>query len=450
MHMLKEAKNVLNVLLQNGYQAYFVGGYVRDTCAGRPVQDIDIATSAKPEEVMRLFPRTVPTGLAHGTVTVIMSHHVYEVTTFRIESDYEQYRRPQEVRFVEDLILDLERRDFTMNAMAMDREGRLIDPFDGMKDLERGILRCVGDPRERFSEDGLRMLRCVRFAAEYGLEIDPLTWEALIQQREIMIHIAMERVRIEWERMVAGNDPGRAFQMLFESGLLRYLKKPLPLPAIHWSGHDMPPILKRIGELSDSHARWALFMMIQQVTATVARQTLDRLTFAKSATQEIVAVIACHERLEQSYMKTEHTLYNSIMEDRSARWAAWSRHFKYAVVRTGEAAVQCWLAIAALCQKYSSECPICMGTADESKAEYWATFLTNGNKWLSEMPVARLTELHVRGMDIAQAVGKRPGPWLGEVLDRLLLDVAYGGLINEYSQLIEQAIKYDKEWNQNE
>ncbi|MEC0064418.1 CCA tRNA nucleotidyltransferase, partial [Paenibacillus thiaminolyticus] len=222
-----ESKQVMRQLLDMGHEAYIVGGSVRDRLLGRPIGDIDIATSALPEQVMALFRRVVPTGLAHGTVTVVMDHYTYEVTTFRKESAYEDHRRPEEVEFIDDLEEDLRRRDFTINAMALDIEGRLRDPFGGRADLERGLIRCVGDPETRFREDALRMLRGVRFASLLGGRIAKSTWRALLRQRETLRYVAMERVRDELWKLTAGANPARGWAMLARSGLLRYAKEPL-------------------------------------------------------------------------------------------------------------------------------------------------------------------------------------------------------------------------------
>ncbi|MEC0245781.1 CCA tRNA nucleotidyltransferase, partial [Paenibacillus chitinolyticus] len=205
--MIEEGRRVLERLRSRQHEAYFVGGFVRDFVLERPVKDVDIATSAKPEEVMEAFSKTVPTGLQHGTVTVLTGAYSFEVTTFRKETEYEGFRRPAEVEYITDLEEDLKRRDFTMNAMAMDAEGNLIDPFGGRSDMDRGVLRCVGEAAERFGEDALRMLRCIRFAAEYGLVIEEATWLALLRQAPLLRHIAMERVRAELQRMVGGADP---------------------------------------------------------------------------------------------------------------------------------------------------------------------------------------------------------------------------------------------------
>lgn len=477
--MLQEAKSVLDVLTNNGYQAYFVGGWVRDRVAGREGKDIDIATSATPEEVVRLFPRTAPTGLQHGTVTVICAKHTFEVTTFRTESQYERFRRPKEVRFVDDLREDLQRRDFTMNAMAMDREERLIDPFGGQQDLRDGVLRCVGDPRERFAEDALRMLRCIRFAAEYGLTVEPRTWQALLAEREKLAHIAMERVRSEWERMIAGSDPGRALRLLFDSGLLGALKAPLGLPCARWSAADMPPGLSRIGEVADPAARWALLLLAQGASADAARAALSRLTFARAAAADIVAVVACDARLRAALRElaaaqlaggadraAEHAGAPSAA---SAALGALARSVKRAALRCGGAAVRRWLAIAPLLppavpaqpgrdappSDADDGAPEAAGAASgagaaDTERRLYALLLRYGAAWLAEMPAERLSQLAVDGRDVARAVGRAPGPWLGRLLDRLLVDVACGDIANDKDRLLERAHQYDRKWNEHE
>ena len=157
---------ILNILHENGHEAYAVGGCVRDALLGREPEDWDITTSAQPEQVKELFTRTIDTGLQHGTVTVMLQSEGFEITTYRIDGVYEDGRHPKEVQFTSDLIEDLNRRDFTINAMAYSKEDGIVDAFDGVGDLKRGVIKCVGDARERFSEDALRMLRAVRFAGQ--------------------------------------------------------------------------------------------------------------------------------------------------------------------------------------------------------------------------------------------------------------------------------------------
>ena len=198
----KLAKQCLFTLQDAGFQSYAVGGCVRDALLGRPIHDIDIATDARPGQVMALFPHVIPTGLAHGTVTVLLEGEPFEVTTFRSESGYSDGRHPDAVCFETDIVADLSRRDFTINAMALDLDGNLIDPFGGQVDLERRLLRCVGEPERRFAEDSLRILRAVRFAAQLGFELEAKTLEAMITLRAGLQLVSAERVREELAKIL--------------------------------------------------------------------------------------------------------------------------------------------------------------------------------------------------------------------------------------------------------
>ena len=179
MQIPAHVEQIIHTLNSHGYEAFAVGGCVRDSILGRSPDDWDITTSAKPEQVKALFHRTVDTGLQHGTVTVLMEKEGYEVTTYRVDGEYEDGRHPKEVTFTATLEEDLKRRDFTINAMAYNEERGLVDEFDGVGDLKRGIIRCVGEARERFQEDALRMLRAGRFAAQLGYTIEEETEAAM-------------------------------------------------------------------------------------------------------------------------------------------------------------------------------------------------------------------------------------------------------------------------------
>lgn len=163
-----DVRQIIERLERRGHEAYAVGGCVRDTILSRIPGDWDITTSAKPEQVKEIFPKTIDTGIQHGTVTVMMRHVGYEVTTYRIDGEYADNRHPDQVEFTNSLSLDLERRDFTINAMAYNDEDGLVDYYEGLEDLNRGIIRCVGNPQQRFEEDALRMLRAVRFSGQLG------------------------------------------------------------------------------------------------------------------------------------------------------------------------------------------------------------------------------------------------------------------------------------------
>lgn len=214
MDISGKARKVLQILVENGHEAHLVGGCVRDGLLGRPVHDWDVTTSARPEQVMEIFPKTVPTGLAHGTVTVILEGQHFEVTTYRADGNYLDSRHPEAVEFVTDLAGDLARRDFTINAMAMDLDGRLTDLYGGQDDLRAGLLRCVGDPAQRFQEDALRMLRCVRFSAQLGFEVETATWQAVEKLGHLCENLSVERVQAELARTLLSARPQLVGQMM--------------------------------------------------------------------------------------------------------------------------------------------------------------------------------------------------------------------------------------------
>jgi tRNA nucleotidyltransferase (CCA-adding enzyme) len=224
----EEAFTISRVLAGAGHHAWLVGGSVRDLIRlwhghahGTLPSDFDLCTDAKPDVVRQLFRRVIPTGIAHGTVTVVLGRRHFEVTTLRGERGYSDGRRPDEVFFVEDLRQDLARRDFTVNAIAFDLEHpAVIDPFNGRGDLERGVLRAVGDPLQRFSEDGLRVLRCARFTSTLGLEVEEATRAAMRPSLASFAKVAGERVREEWLKALASPAPSRAFGLLRSEGLL--------------------------------------------------------------------------------------------------------------------------------------------------------------------------------------------------------------------------------------
>ncbi|MFC0214822.1 CCA tRNA nucleotidyltransferase [Paenibacillus chartarius] len=450
--MERGAHAVLRTLTGAGYEAVLVGGCVRDRWLGLPVKDMDIATSALPEQVMSLFAHTVPTGLQHGTVTVIPERGgpAFEVTTFRTEGDYADYRRPETVEFVTSLDADLQRRDFTMNAMAEYADGRLYDPYGGRDDLGRGVLRCVGEARERFGEDALRMLRCVRFAAAYGLEIEAGTWAALQEQAPLLRHVAMERCRAELERMVEGRAPVRSLQLLAESGLWRHFKvptgvdwgrgselaggsagsgapneqhrpdepgkdvrPPVPAAAIRSAGHEADAgargLEARWTKLEEPETKWALLWTLLGVDSDASLQAMQALVFAKRRMEAVGAVLAC-----------DATLAQQAAADAESVRAAWVR----AALRYGVQALRRWLALRAAA-----------APPDGPQREA----LHSGAVWLAALPAATLQELAVGGADVQAALGERGGPWLGELLHKLLVRVALGELRNEREPLLTEA-----------
>lgn len=213
-----DVRSILHTLTMRGHEAYAVGGCVRDSIMGKTPGDYDITTSAKPEEVKAIFPHTVDTGLKHGTVTVLFHHVGYEVTTYRIDGEYADGRHPDSVTFTGNLSDDLSRRDFTINAMAYNEADGLVDLYGGLADLEKGIIRCVGEPSKRFSEDALRMMRAVRFAAQLDFQIDDATDDAISALAPTLSRVSAERIRVELMKLLLSEHPERLLH-LYETGL---------------------------------------------------------------------------------------------------------------------------------------------------------------------------------------------------------------------------------------
>jgi tRNA nucleotidyltransferase (CCA-adding enzyme) len=216
----KDVVGVVERLTEAGHRAFLVGGCVRDLMREQEPKDFDLATSARPDEVKKVFPKVIPTGIEHGTVTVVVKGRHLEITTFRSESDYVDGRRPQKVEFHTDIEADLARRDFTINAMAYDpAKDELVDPFGGQGDLQQKIIRCVRSALERFGEDGLRALRAVRFATVLEFEIEKATFDAIAPTIPVFKKVATERVNTEFQKILMHPTPARGLQLLSDSGL---------------------------------------------------------------------------------------------------------------------------------------------------------------------------------------------------------------------------------------
>ncbi|TWT01042.1 CCA tRNA nucleotidyltransferase [Planomicrobium sp. CPCC 101079] len=220
---MKTAVQVIRTLEEAGYEAYMVGGAVRDFLLGKQPDDWDVATNATPSKVKELFKRTVDTGIQHGTVLVLLDGDGIEVTTYRTDGLYSDKRRPDSVEFVQSLEEDLKRRDFTINAMAMAEDLHIIDPFGGKKDLEKRIIKAVGNPESRFQEDALRMLRAVRFSGQLDFEIDGATLASIRKQSHLIQSIAVERIKSEIDKIFVNNNTARSMEYLIDSGLTAFL-----------------------------------------------------------------------------------------------------------------------------------------------------------------------------------------------------------------------------------
>ena len=252
MNIPEPARKIIDRLNEHGYEAYVVGGCVRDMILKREPGDWDITTSARPEQVKALFTRTLDTGIQHGTVTIMVGKEGYEVTTFRVDGDYTDGRHPDTVTFTPSLEEDLKRRDFTINAMAYNHNTGLVDIFGGREDIERKVIRCVGNPTERFTEDALRILRAIRFSAQLGFEIEDATRQAITEIAPNLIHVSKERIQVELTKLLLSDRP-EAMKLVYETGISPYVSE-----TFHKMGEmigDMPVTVPAKKAL-----RWALFL----------------------------------------------------------------------------------------------------------------------------------------------------------------------------------------------
>ncbi|MGM1046128.1 MAG: CCA tRNA nucleotidyltransferase [Bacillota bacterium] len=406
--MAAGSAKVIRTLNDHGYEAYWVGGCVRDEYMGRKVSDMDITTSALPEMTSALFPRVVPTGIKHGTVTVIEKGQSFEVTTYRIEGGYEDHRRPTQVFFVSEVEEDLRRRDFTMNAMALGIDGIWVDPFGGRKDIDLRIIRCVGDARVRFREDALRMIRCIRFASVFGFSIAKDTWKGILADRETLSWIAMERIRSELDKMMSGPNPLRGLELIKQSGLYASMKVPFP-----FEKHD-PKIIGAIPEVqsSDLDIRWALLIHGCGILVDEADKLLREWTFSNRRREAILGLLKFQERWFNDFRGIEPD------SDR----LLWIN----LVLELGTEIAEQWLCMQEAVQRAGKQI-----NADVSVEQAY--------HWLNTMNVRSLKDLQVTGSELLQALERRGGPWMGKVLQLLLVKTAAGFLPNDKDNLIEEA-----------
>lgn len=251
MRLAPWGAKVIDTLQNAGFLAYAVGGCVRDCLLGRVPEDWDVATSAIPEQVLSLFPKTYATGIQHGTITVLMDSHPVEVTTFRKEGKYSDYRRPDEVVYTDNPEEDAGRRDFTVNALYWDGKGEILDFFGGQEDLKGKLLRTVGEGTKRFSEDALRILRCARFSAQLQFDVEERTKSAMWEKAELLQQISRERIGEEWEKILMA-DPVKGFSLLWETGCHHFTDRRINATLEDWIRCSHMP--------KDTVLRWATFL----------------------------------------------------------------------------------------------------------------------------------------------------------------------------------------------
>lgn len=431
-----QVADIIHTLQRAGFEAYAVGGCVRDSILGREPDDWDITTSAKPEQVKALFGRTVDTGIKHGTVTVLKDRTGYEVTTYRIDGEYEDGRHPKDVVFTASLEEDLKRRDFTINAMAYNEEQGLVDLFDGIGDIERKVLRCVGDPAERFREDALRMMRAVRFSAQLGYEIEERTKEAMAKLAGTLEKISAERIAAELVKLLVSDHPEKVrtcwetgmtavffpeFDRMMETGqnnphhccsvgehTIRSLMevradKVLRLAMLlHDSGK---PATKTTDEAGIDH-----FHGHVQESARIAKGLLRRLKFDNDTTDRVVRLVSAHDvwilpdakHMRRAMNRLGEDLFPDLFEVREADMKAQSMYER------------------------------------KEKENLLAQLRLIYEEVKAAGACVSLKDLAVNGSDLI-ADGMKPGKELGVVLKALLEEVLEDPSCNERDRLLKRA-----------
>lgn len=302
------AVEVCRILNKHEYQAFIVGGCVRDLLLGQKPKDWDITTDASPKKILELFPKTIPTGLQHGTVTVCMGEGVenhFEVTTFRIEGEYSDGRRPDEVFFVMDVNQDLARRDLTINAIAYDPiSHRFVDPFGGVRDLKQNLIRAVGDPLIRFREDGLRIMRVARFAARFGYAVDGRTFEGMKQSLETLKKVSKERINDELTKILMSDNPSYGLQLLQGTGALDIA---CPLLA----GRQLP--LLAFQDQCQGPLQVRLAFLYNKLPAEQVKEELTNLKFSNAEIKRVLFLLELVERFYQFQERDTASSYKSFM-----------------------------------------------------------------------------------------------------------------------------------------
>ncbi|BBF44537.1 tRNA nucleotidyltransferase [Lachnospiraceae bacterium KM106-2] len=437
-------KLIIEELNKSGFQAYAVGGCVRDSILGRVPGDWDITTSAKPMQVKEIFSRTVDTGIEHGTVTVMIGKEGYEVTTYRIDGEYEDNRHPKSVEFTSNLVEDLKRRDFTINAMAYNDEEGIVDVFEGLKDIERKVIRCVGTPQHRFDEDALRILRAIRFAGQLGFHIEDETREAIIEKAPNLSSISAERIRVELTKLLISKGPDRLI-MGYETGITKVVLPEFDLmletkqnnhhhkyDVGRHSIHSVEEISRMVKEAdidSKHHVILCWTMLLHDVgkpvTKTVDEQGIDHFHGHQIESEKIAKKVLKRLKFDN---------YTIDMVCRLIRWH--DKRYELNEVAMRQTASQIGKDIMDLLFMVQ-EADVLAQSEDlqEEKLKVLEEAKIIYKGILERKECLTLKELSVNGGDLI-ALGLKPGKQLGEILNELLQRVLVDPELNKKEVLL--------------
>ncbi len=432
------AAALLNALHAAGYAAYAVGGCVRDSLLGRTAHDWDLCTSALPQQVMELFgaEQCIPTGLQHGTVTIKYGGQLYETTTFRTEGSYTDGRHPDAVQFVPDVREDLARRDFTINAMAYNEAEGLVDPFGGQKDLQNGLLRAVGEPQQRFTEDALRILRLYRFAARFGFALDAATARAARQLAPHLDCISAERIQEELAKLLAAPQPGAYLEPAVLAVVLPELT-PAALEAAKPVVDACPA-----GE-ENLPVRWAA--LLGALGEANTRRVLKRLRCSNACIEETVVLVretagesVCGSFSEDRPLGWDPAAAGSRAGDGMARFVSEEKAPVHVPVHAGEVAIRQLLGRYGL-RTVERLCALCAALHPQTAPDC-ALAAQRARQLEADGVCCRVSQLAVNGRDL-MAAGIPAGPALRRVLEALLDGVIRAEYPNEKTALLAAAQK---------
>lgn len=440
----EKANYIIQTITAAGYEAYVVGGCVRDSILGREPEDWDITTSAKPEEVKALFRRTIDTGIQHGTVTVMLEKEGFEVTTYRIDGKYEDSRHPKEVTFTPNLIEDLKRRDFTINAMAYNEESGLVDIFGGLADIENKVIRCVGDAGARFREDALRIMRAIRFSAQLGYSIEEQTKEAIKELAPTLGNISAERIQVELVKMITSDHP-EILRLAYEMGVTKVIlpefDKIMITPQNH--PHHMYDVgehtLQTMPEVEPTKVL-RLAMLLHDIgkpeTLTVDEEGLTHFHGHPAVSEEMSRNILRRLRFDNDTISAVtrlvryHDYGNDVEPD--------MRFMRRAVNKIGE---DIFLLLIQVKKADTLAQSNYMRQKKLEKLEQWEHLY---ERIVAEKQCVSLKTLAVTGSDLI-AMGMKPGKGLGEMLQKLLELVLEQPEYNTKEQLLEKAGEMNRE-----
>lgn len=436
----EKVKYIIDTIMEAGYEAYAVGGCIRDSILGRIPNDWDITTSASPYQIKEIFPRTVDTGLKHGTVTIMLDKEGFEVTTYRIDGEYEDARHPKEVIFTSNLIEDLKRRDFTINAMAYNEKNGLIDVFEGMEDIQKKVIRCVGSPMERFTEDALRMMRAVRFSAQLGYQIEEKTAEAIRVLAPNLSKISAERIQTELVKLVVSPNPD--FLMIaYETGITSVI---LPeFDVCMETKQNNPHHCYTVGEhtlkamkavRNDKYLRLA--MLFHDIGKPARRTTdekgIDHFYGHPALSEEMTVQILHRMKFDNDtlYMVRKLVLYHDYQPE------ATPKSVRRAIMKVGEDVFPL------LFEVKQADIAAQSDYKRESKLEKLEAVKQIYEQILLQKECVSLKTLAVTGKDLIEQAGMKPGKELGEMLKKLLELVIEEPEWNEKEILLDKARKF--------